>query len=154
MIIWRPIFKVEPGTLVTSAVSGIQNMEELDGNSQLWLCLQDISLASFTDGLNRAERAKSINRVVESDTKITEFVYQTEIVIVTGDHWTMSRRKRKLLDADGNPATEESVQALVHAAYDNVSMIVCRQTDSNYNEDKIKRLCKGRDWQSCFRILL
>lgn len=132
-------YKVEvaPGTAVTSAGSKISKMAALDGNSQLWLCLQDVSISPFTNNLKRA------NRTVESADKITNFVYQTEVVIVTDDDWDL--KGDRLRTAQGAAATEASVSALLHSTYDRVSMIVCRERDSNHNEAKINALCKGRN---------
>ena len=112
-------------------------MQALDGNSQLWLCLQDVSIAPFTNKLKR------VGKTVESVDKITHFVYQTEIVIVTDDDWDL--KGDQLRTTQGVAATEASITALLHSTYDRVSMIVCREKDSNNNMDKINNLCQGNN---------
>ena len=132
-------YKVEvaPGTTITSVGSKIKSMQALDGNSQLWLCLQDVSIPPFTNNLKRADRT------VESADKITNFVYETEVVIVTDDDWDL--KGDRLRTTKGDAATEASVSALLHSTYNRVSMIICRERDSNHNEAKINALCKGRN---------
>ena len=131
-------YKVEvtPGTAVGSAHHGISKMESLDGNSQLWLALQDVSVAPFTNNLKRADRT------VNSAGRIITYVYQTELVIVTDDEWDL--KSERLRTAQGNAATVQSITNLVHATYDRVSMVVCREKDSDNNLDKINALTKGR----------
>ena len=54
-------------------------------------------------------------------------------------------RSDQLLTTQGVAATEASVTALLHSTYDRVSMIVCREKDSNNNMDKINNLCQGNN---------
>ena len=110
-------------------------MESIDGNAQLWLALQDISIAPFTDKLKRA------NRTDDSTGQKITYIYQTELVIVTDDDWDL--KADRLLTTEGNSATVESVTKLVHATYDRVSMVVCREKDNDHNLEKINALAKG-----------
>ena len=128
--------EVAPGTPVTSSYGQIQAMQALDGNSQLWLCLQDVSIAPFTTTLARPDN------VVESEDVITTYKYQSEIVIVTDDDWDL--KGDRLRTAEGAAATEASITALLQSTYNHVSMIVCREKHSNHNEDKINALCQGQ----------
>ena len=110
-------------------------MVSLDGNGQLWLCLQDMAHQNFTSQLARN------NTEVETETEIIRTVYETEMVIVTDDDWDL--KGNRLLTVQGQVATMDSVRALVHANYNRVSMIIVREKESNYNDDKINALCKG-----------
>ena len=110
-------------------------MVSLDGNGQLWLCLQDMAHQNFTSQLSRN------NTEVETETEIIRTVYETEMVIVTDDDWDL--KGNRLLTVQGQVATMDSVRALVHANYNRVSMIIVREKESNYNDDKINALCKG-----------
>ena len=111
-------------------------MSKLEGNGQLWLCLQDMTHQNFTSKLSRN------NSEVETATKIIRTVYETEMVIVTDDDWDLNG-KPLLLTVQGQKATMDSIRALVHANYNRVSMIIVREKDSTYNDDKINGLCKG-----------
>merc|ERR1739848_785172 len=73
--------EVAPGTNTSSV--GKLNMAALDGNGQLWLCLQDLSLPGFTKKILRNDR------VVETATEIITYSYQTEMIIVTDDDWDL-----------------------------------------------------------------
>jgi len=129
-------YKVEvaPGTSV-AVVGDLSKMSALDMNGQLWLCLQDMAHQNFTSKLSRN------NSEVETATKIIRTVYETEMVIVTDDDWDYNGDR--LLTVQGQKATMDSIRALVHANYNHVSMIIVREKDSTYNDDKINGLCKG-----------
>ena len=97
---------------------------------------------NFTSKLSRNKSE------VETATKIIRTVYETEMVIVTDDDWDY--KGDRLLTVQGQKATMEdygtgknSIRALVHANYNHVSMIIVREKDSTYNDDKINGLCKG-----------
>merc|ERR1712156_299603 len=129
--------EVEPGSPPSKGRVPISPMEPLDGNGQLWLCLQDMAQGKFLSQFGRKDT------VVEGPTEIVKTVYETEMIIVTDDDWDL--KGDRLLTAQGKPATTDSITALLHANYSRISMIIVREKDSNYNDDKINALCKGRN---------
>jgi len=129
--------EVAPGSPVSIGKEPIASMEPLDGNGQLWLCLQDMAHSDFLSKFGRKDT------VIEGPTEIIRTIYETEMVIVTDDDWDL--RGDKLLTTQGKPATTDSITALLHANYSRISMVIVRETDSNNNDAKINSLCKGRN---------
>ena len=85
--------EVAPGSAAGVGKEPIASMEPLDGNGQLWLCLQDMAQPNFLSKFNRKDT------VVETPTEIIKTVYETEMVIVTDDDWDL--KGDKLLTAQG-----------------------------------------------------
>ena len=110
-------------------------MESLDGNGQLWLCLQDMAQQEFLSQFGREDTE------LETPNEIIKTIYETEMVIVTDDDWDL--KEGKLLTAQGNPATTDSITTLLHANYSRISMVIVRRNESNHNDNKINALCKG-----------
>lgn len=59
-------YKVEMPSTTISQASGIESFETLNGNSQLYLCLQDICTAEFRSRLGRGGR-RSVRIIIISD---------------------------------------------------------------------------------------
>lgn len=59
----------------------LTTMKDLGNSDKMWLCLQDISLSEFTSKLARKPKV----------TGRTQFVYQTEMIIVTDDDLDLQR---------------------------------------------------------------
>ena len=85
--------EVAPGSAASVGKEPIASMEKLEGNGQLWLCLQDMAQPNFLSKFNRKDT------VVETPTEIIKTVYETEMVIVTDDDWDL--KGDKLLTAQG-----------------------------------------------------
>ena len=83
-------YKVEvaPG----GALNG-RKLEPLDGNGQMWLCLQDMAQQEFLSQFGREDTE------LETPTEVIKTIYETEMVIVTDDDWDFNGGK--LLTAQG-----------------------------------------------------
>jgi hypothetical protein len=107
--------------------SDCTKFDALDGNGQLFLCLQDLSMDWFTSQLNSAIRGSK---------------RETIIIVVSDEEWDV----KKLQNAFGSGnATADSVCAAVHKAYSQLFAVIVRPNRFNdQNEDFIKKqLCNG-----------
>jgi len=122
--------QIEPTTLsdVRRLKKQCTDFDALDGNGQLFLCLQDLAMDKFTSLLRKA--------LPGSDRK-------TVMIVVSDEEWDC----RNLENAFGSgKATPESVCKAVHSVYSAVHAVVVRPNKFNdQNEDFItKELTKTR----------
>jgi len=104
------------------------NFDALDGNGQLFLCLQDLAMPWFTGQFQKA---------------LPGAKRETVIIVVSDEEWDV----KKLQNAFGSGnATADSVCAAVHKAYSQLFAVVVRPNRFNdQNEDFIKnQLCNGK----------
>jgi hypothetical protein len=122
---------IEP-TRLTSAVNvdelikdKNQKIESLDGNGQLFLCLQDCAMSSFKAKLAATSPNATRTR---------------SLIIVTDEEWDLNHLQRAS-EFGGGLATVDSVCKAVRAAYQAVHMVVVRPNeDRDMNVDTIKKL--------------
>jgi len=107
------------------------SFEALDGNGQLFLCLQDVSMNQFKQRLARA--SGSSNR-------------RTCLIVVSDEEWDVKDLK-KAPEFGSGYATADSVAEAVHGAYDAVHMVIVRPNRfQDQNEDFIQnKMCKPRN---------
>jgi len=119
-----------------TAVGNMRNINDactgfdaLDGNGQLFLCLQDLAMPWFTEKFQKA---------------LPGAKRETVIIVVSDEEWDV----KKLQNAFGSGnATADSVCEAVHKAYSQLFAVVVRPNRFNdQNEDFIKKqLCNGKD---------
>jgi len=122
--------QIEPTTLsdVKRLKKQCQDFDALDGNGQLFLCLQDLAMDKFTSLLRKA--------LPGSDRK-------TVMIVVSDEEWDC----KHLENAFGSgKATPESVCKAVHSAFNAVHAVIVRPNKFNdQNEDFIcKELTKTK----------
>ena len=101
----------------TSAYELDVNHDSLDGNGQLWLCLQDCALPGV---LGRGGRFAAGNK--------------KQVIVISDEEWDI----RKLSGPEGGITNREAVTKLVHdAGYDVHAVIVRPNRDEDLNEDVI-----------------
>ena len=122
-----------------------ENCDQLDGNGQLFLCLQDVSMKNFQDKITEANGS--------SNKKPT-------LIIVTDEDWDMEQLKYAPEFGKGI-ATRDDVCKVsfssitsflifnsqnVHKAFDSIHAVIVRRQNNKINEDFIKdKLCKSSD---------
>ena len=105
--------------------SNFVNHDTLDGNSQLWLCLQDCALPGV---LNRGNLFKAGNK--------------KQIIVITDEEWDI----KKLKGPNGEITTRDEVRKLVHiAGYEVHAIIVRPNRNKDLNEDVIQKLTVSRE---------
>lgn len=119
---WK--WEMEPTELTNdnhkSKTAGLEDSDTLDGNGQLYLCLQDLTLPNCLD---KQGMFKSSNKKV--------------IVVITDEEWDI----KKLQDPSGKKTTSDAVIERVHkAGYFPYAVIVRPNADNDLNEDTIKKL--------------
>merc|ERR1712048_267123 len=126
-------FKIEVPSTKLSKKSDIKNKvmdcKGLDGNGQLYLCIQDLSMKQYTDDLSVHTLKKNQDR-------------QRVMIVVTDEEWDI----HKLQDGFGGGLTDpKKVCQNLHKAYDRVyPCILRRDRYKKMNEDHIKNdLAKG-----------
>jgi hypothetical protein len=98
------------------------NHDSLDGNGQLWLCLQDCALPGVLGCGGETGFAATNNK---------------QIIVISDEEWDI----RKLCGPNGGTTNREEVTALVHGAgYDVHAVIVRPNRDDDLNEDVIESL--------------
>lgn len=104
----------------------------LDGNGQLYLCLQDVSMKNFQQKIAKA--SGSSNR-------------KTTLIVVSDEEWDIKHLKCAPEFGSGT-ASAEGVCKAVHGAFDSVHAVVVRPNKFNdQNEEFIKGvLCKPSDY--------
>jgi len=120
-------YKIEIAPTARPNVRDATRFDALDGNGQLFLCLQDLAMDSFTNRLNRALDGQQ---------------RQTVLIIVSDEEWDC----KKLQNAFGSGITNpEQVCAAVHKKYNAVHAVVVRPNEFNdQNEPFIKNtLCRN-----------
>ena len=96
--------------------SGFADDETLDGNGQLWLCLQDCALP----GVLSRGAFKSGNKKV--------------IVVISDEEWDI----RNLKNVNGKKTNSAAVSKLVHdAGYEVHAIMIRPNRDSDLNEDVV-----------------
>lgn len=91
-------------------IKSIQNMDALEGNGQLCLALQDLSLPSFI------EKSEQSMGAAPAGTNPADWVPERVLIVITDSQWDLNGLK----DASGNPATEATIVANTRNAYDRV----------------------------------
>jgi len=127
-------YKIEiaPTTLngASRLVKQATDFEALDGNGQLFLCLQDLAMKRFTDQLGRAKSGSK---------------RRTVLIVVSDEEWDVNHLVQPS-EFGGGKATADNVCANVHKAYADVFAVIVRPNRfKDQNEDFIsKTLCSEK----------
>ena len=124
---------IEP-TRLTSGVNAyglrrtIDNIDAIDANGQLFLCLQDCAMSSFKNKLKATSRNATRT---------------TSLIVVTDEEWDL-HNLRRASEFGGGMATQDSVCAAVRGAFDEVHMVIVRPNmGRDMNEATIMKLAKS-----------
>lgn len=110
------MYQIELPTTVLSAGSNFDNLNNssvLDGNGQLFLCLQDICQDNFLNIFNQV--------------KLTAFPRKRILITITDDEWDC----RRLKDPCGNMASISSISEEVKNLYESFALILSRDEPEN-----------------------
>jgi len=118
-------------TKITNAsqlASQAEAFEALDGNGQLYLCLQDVSMKNFQNKIAKASGSSK---------------RKTTLIVVSDEEWDIKHLKCAPEFGSGT-ATAEGVCKAVHGAFDSVHCVIVRPNKfQDQNEDFIRgTLCK------------
>ena len=94
-------------------------IEPLEGNSQTWLCLQDISSLDFMEPFGGG---------------------RTELIMMTDNNWDMKPGTLKCANNSNEFATIESVTSAVLKAYSTVNLLVAVHNDDEKTNPCILKL--------------
>lgn len=120
-------YRIEIDPTARPSARAATQFDALDGNGQLFLCLQDLAMDSFTNRLSRALDGRKRNTV---------------LIIVSDEEWDC----KKLQNAFGSGITNpDLVCAAVHQKYSAVHAVIVRPNEFNdQNEPFIKNtLCRN-----------
>jgi hypothetical protein len=116
----------------SSLESKLTEYEALDGNGQLFLVLQDLTLPSFTEKLDsHQKKAKDQDRL-------------RVIIIVSDEEWDV-KKLANAYEGSGVHSDGDAIAAKVNELYTPMAVIVRPNEFADQNEDFIKnKLCGGK----------